>query len=160
MYWTAAQLEPHRTHVALHFLELAGYKTYLPQIRAHRVRLGRRIEIAAPLFPGYCFVLIELQWHAARWAVGTRGLVMDGSGPARCPDRVIAELKARERGGLVDLPCRFRRGDRVRIVGGRFAGHVALYAGMKPRERVEVLLQLLSGAHRVELARDHIACAF
>ena len=46
---------------------------------------------AAPLFPGYAFVLIELQWHAARWSPGVHRLVLDGLQPA-VPDKVIAEL--------------------------------------------------------------------
>ena len=62
-------------------------------------------------------------------------------------------LKARETGGLIDLPRlpKFRTGDRVRVTSGPFAGHVGLYAGMKPRERVEVLLAILGGAQRVTL---------
>ena len=39
---------------------------------------------------------------------------------------------------------------------GPFAGHVGLYAGMKPRERVEVLLAILGGAQRVTLAADAV----
>ena len=46
-----------------------------------------------PLFVGYTFVLIQLQWHAARWAPGTLGLIMDGERPARVPDAVIAEIR-------------------------------------------------------------------
>ena len=45
---------------------------------------GRKFEARPALSPGYSFVLIELQWHAARWAPGTLGLVMDGITPARC----------------------------------------------------------------------------
>jgi transcriptional antiterminator RfaH len=105
------------------------------------------------LFPGYLFVWIELQWHTARWAPGVVRLVMNGVGPATVPDGVITDLKGRETGGLIDLPSppKFRAGDRVRILHGPFAGHVGLYAGMRPHERVEVLLAILGGAQRVTL---------
>ena len=78
--------------------------------------------------------------------------------PARVPDGVIADLKARETGGLIDLPRppKFRPGDRLRVTRGPFAGHVGLYAGMKPRERVEVLLAILGGSQRVTLAADSV----
>ena len=81
------------------------------------------------LFPGYLFVLIELQWHAARWAPGVVRLVMNGVGPAAVPDGVIADLKGRETGGLIDLPRppKFRTGDRLRVISGPFDGHVGLY---------------------------------
>jgi hypothetical protein len=39
---------------------------------------------------------------------------------------------------------------------GRLAGHVGLYAGMKPRERVEVLLQLLGAERRLEMPKDAV----
>ena len=61
-------------------------------------------EVRPLLFPGYCFVFIELQWHAARWSSGTLGLIMAGDAPARVSDAVIAELRGRERDGLIELP--------------------------------------------------------
>jgi Transcription termination factor nusG len=97
-FWTCAQLQPQRERLALHCLALAGYTTYRPLLRQHRVSRGRRVEPA--LFPGYAFVLIELQWHAARWAPGVTRIVLDGAAPARVPDTVIAEIRSRERGGL------------------------------------------------------------
>ena len=83
---------------------------------------------------------------------------MDGVGPAAVPEGVIMALKARETGGLIDLPQppKFRPGDRLRVMRGPFAGHVGLYAGMKPRERVEVLLAILGGSQRVTLAADAV----
>jgi transcription antitermination factor NusG len=155
-FWACVQLQPQRERLALHTLTFAGYTTYLPRLRQHRVSRGRRIEATPALFPGYLFVLIELQWHAARWAPGVTRIVLDGAAPAHVPDRVIAEIRSRERGGLVTLPPRFKRGDSVRILRGPFQGHVGLYAGMRPRERVEVLLAILGGAQRVTLAVDAV----
>jgi transcriptional antiterminator RfaH len=146
-YWACAQLEANRERLALHCLSLAGYQVYLPRIRMRKLK-------AAALFPGYAFVLIELQWHAARWSPGVR-LVLDGLQPARVPDKVIAELRGRERNGLVELPSPpgFHRGDMVRITRGVFAGQSALFDGMRPHERIAVLLQLLG---RVELPKGDI----
>jgi hypothetical protein len=79
---------------------LAGYDTCLPRLREHWVLQGRKVETQPALFPGYAFVLIHLQWHSARWAPGTLGLIMDGIQPARVPDGVIADLRSRERNGL------------------------------------------------------------
>jgi hypothetical protein len=44
----------------------------------------------------------------------------------------------------------------VRILAGPFAGHLGLYAGMRPHERVLVLLGVLGGQQRVDLARDAV----
>jgi transcriptional antiterminator RfaH len=157
-FWAAARAQPKREAVAQHFLELAGYRCYLPRLREQRISRGRKIEVRPPLFPGYLFVLIELQWHAARWCPGTLGLVMNCNLPARVPDAVVDDIRQRERNGLIELPKppKFRPGDRVRVLHGPFTDHIGLYADMKPRERVEVLLALLGGQRRLELAVDAI----
>jgi hypothetical protein len=59
---------------------------------------GRRVEVHPP----YCFVLIALHWHGARWCPGVPSLIMAGDGPGHVPDDVIAELRSRERDGLVE----------------------------------------------------------
>jgi transcriptional antiterminator RfaH len=157
-YWAAAQLQPQRDALALHCLHQAGFETYAPRLREPRTAHGRKVVRTPLLFPGYLFVLIHLQWHTARWAPGVVRLVMNGIGPAAVPEAVIEDLKARETGGLIDLPRppKFRAGDRVRILHGPFIGHVGLFAGMKPRERVEVLLAILGAAQRVTLAADAV----
>src|SRR5262249_4844838 len=150
--------EPHRERLALHCLGLAGYVTYLPRIRERRLSHGRRIEVRPPLFPGYAFFVVEAQWHSARWSVGVLGLIMNGLQPAKVPDRVIDEIRGRERNGLIELapPPSLRRGARVRILAGPFRDHLAIFADMRPRQRVEILLQLLGGEQRATLAKKDI----
>ena len=157
-YLAVSRLALNHERLALHCLTVAGFTTYLPRLRERRMSHGRKIERRSPLFPGYCFTWIELQWSAARWAPGTLGLIMDGLQPARVPGAVIAELRARERNGVIELPKPrgLRSGDQVRIIRGTFRGHLALYAGMSGRERVAVLLQLLGAQQRTELPADAI----
>jgi transcriptional antiterminator RfaH len=158
-YWTAARYVPAQERLALHFLRLAGFEVYLPRLREQRIVRGRRVEVTPALFPGYCFVLIELQWHAAAYAPGVASLVRNGGGgPAHVPDNVIAELRSRERGGLIELskPLGPRIGSRVKVTTGPFGGQLGIYAGMRARQRVEVLLTLLGSQQRVSLPRDTI----
>ena len=103
-FWCAARLQPRREALATHCLGLAGYEVYLPRLRKHRRTRGRSVEHRPPLFPGYIFILIVLQWSAARYSPGVATLVMNGGGPARVPDGVIDEIRSRERGGLIELP--------------------------------------------------------
>jgi transcriptional antiterminator RfaH len=157
-YWAAAQLQPQRDELAFHCLRQAGFETYAPRLREQHIMHGRRVTRTPLLFLNYLFVRIRLQWRAAHWSPGVTRIVLNGWTPAVVPDGVIAALKARERGGLIELPraTKFRAGDRVRVLHGPFIGLVGLYAGMKPRERVEVLLALLGGQQRVELGADAI----
>src|SRR5262245_37168102 len=112
----------------------------------------------AAALPRYAFFVVEAQWHSARWSVGVLGLIMNGLQPAKVPDRVIDGIRGRERNGLIELapPPSLRRGARVRILAGPFRDHLAIFADMKPRERVEILLQLLGGEQRVTLAKKDI----
>jgi transcriptional antiterminator RfaH len=162
-YWACAQLEANRERLALHCLGLAGYQTYLPRIRVRRTMQSRKVSVrTSPLFPGYAFVLIDLQWHAARWSPGVLRLVLDGVQPARVPDKVIAELKRRERNGLVELPAPpagLQRGDRVLVKRGPFADRLGLYAGQAPHKRVAVLLTWLGSQRRIELPKSDIGPA-
>ena len=83
---------------------------------------------------------------------------MDGEQPARVPDAVIAEIKSRERNGFVELskPRGLAPGMRVRVVSGPLSEQIGMLAALRPHERVLVLLQLLGGQQRVELAQSSV----
>jgi transcription antitermination factor NusG len=150
MYWCCGQLDGRRERLALHGLGLAGYEVYVPRVRA-----PRRVEA---LFPSYVFISITLQWHAARWAPGMLKLIMAGDQTAHVPDTAIAELHARERDGLVILPSqpRFRPGDLVRVTAGPLVGFRGLVDGLRPQQRIAVLLELLGSVRAIEMAADDI----
>jgi transcriptional antiterminator RfaH len=151
-YWAVAQLQPQREAFALSMLSRADFQVYAPRLREWRAMPfgGPLRQRELPLFPGYTFLLIQLQWHAARWCPGVVRLVMDGLQPAKVPDAVIDEIRSRQHKGAIELPKRMlKSGDRVRILAGPFKGHLAIYASMSAHERVAVLLQILGAATRV-----------
>ena len=153
-YWCAVQFHSQRERMATHFLTQAGFTIWLPRIREQCIIRGRREHVLRPLFPGYLFIEIVLQWHAAQTAPGVIRLIKNGERPVRVPDKVIEELRGREKNGAVELPeppPRLRPGGRVRVTGGPFRGHSGLVAGMAPHERVTVLLPLLGAQQRVSV---------
>ena len=101
MYWCCAQTEPKCEAAATHFLGLGGYQVYCPRLQLVRPRHGRKDP---PLFPGYLFVLITVGWWSARWSPGVVRLLTAGDAPMPVPDALIAEIRSRERNGLVELP--------------------------------------------------------
>jgi transcriptional antiterminator RfaH len=157
-YWCCARTEPQREAAAARFLQLAQYEVYLPRLRAVRLRNRRKVVVNPPLFPSYLFVQITNGWWNARWCPGVARLLSAGDGPLPVPDALIAEIRARERGGLIELPQRdgLRVGDRVKVTAGPFSGYLGLFAEQRPHERVMVLLAILGGQVRTELARDAI----
>ena len=159
-FWAACQYHGQRERLALHCLGLAGFTTWLPRIRERRIVQGRRRIVTPALFPGYLFLLVDLQWHSARCCPGVTKLIMNGEQPAKVPDRIIEELRGRERNGVVELPepppPKLRSGVRVRVTGGPFQGRLGLVAGMAPRERVVILLSLLGSQQRVSLPEGDV----
>ena len=159
-FWAAAQIHSQRERLAVQHLTLFGFETWLPRIRERRIIRGRRQIVTPALFPGYIFVVIKLQWSAARCCPGVIRLVMDGDRPARVPDQIIEALKEQEVDGFVKLPeppPRLAPGGRVRVTSGPFRGYLGLLAGMAPRDRVIVLLSLLGGRQRVILPERDVA---
>src|SRR5215469_15335122 len=149
MYWLLdARIEPFRERLAAHCLGLNGFEIYCPRLR-ERIRVrGRKVVRTPLLFPGYAFGLVVSAWWSARWSAGVRRLVMDGELPAKVPDDVIAEIRSRERNGLVELPKPrgLTPGTRVRVISGPLSEQIGLLAVLRPHERVLVLLHPLAKA--------------
>jgi len=163
--WYVAQTHPHaETKASLH-LRRQGFDVYLPRYLKQR-RHARRVEkIAAPLFPSYLFVTIDMatqRWLSIDSTFGVTRLVRVGDRPAPVPQSVIDALKGRENSaGIVQLDRRprFLPGDKIRVVGGAFCDCYGLYEGMSARERVAILLDLLGRKVRVILDTEIIEAA-
>jgi transcriptional antiterminator RfaH len=163
--WYVVQTHPHAEAKAAAHLLRQGYPIYLPRYLKRR-RHARRSEIvAAPLFPSYLFVAIDMltqRWYSIQSTIGVSRLVCSGDEPAMLPDGIITELQSRhDDAGFVQLDLRpeYTPGDKVRIVEGAFAECFGLYEGMADRERVAILLDLLGRKVRVVLDSDAIAAA-
>jgi transcriptional antiterminator RfaH len=163
--WYVVQTQPHSEPKAVWHLERQGFGTYLPRYEKRR-RHARRIDtVAAPLFPRYLFVQIDLatqRWRSIQSTIGVSRLVCNGEDPAALADGVVDGLRRREdaRGfvGLEPRP-RFAIGEQVRIVDGLFARCLGLFDGVADRDRVAVLLDLLGRKVRVVFDDLSVAAA-
>jgi transcriptional antiterminator RfaH len=128
-------------------LRRQGFEVYLPVYSKRRSHAGKTDMVAAPLFPRYLFVAIDLdsqRWRSICSTFGVAQMVCRGDRPAPLADEIIAELRSREdEHGLIGLGSVFRPGERVRVVGGAFADHFGMFDSMGVGERVAVLLDLL-----------------
>src|SRR5260370_41042717 len=82
--WYAVHTQPNRELRANSQLENQGYEVFLPR-RLKTVRHARKLtNVAAPFFPRYLFVRLDLLQHRCRRINGTFGgssLVMQGAKP-------------------------------------------------------------------------------
>ena len=163
--WFVAHTHSHAEAKATVHLNRQGFDIYFPRYLKRR-RHARRIEtVAAPLFPRYLFVAIDLniqRWRSIYSTIGVSRLVCNGDDPTPVPDGIVEALKKREDvNGFIKLHSRppFRAGDKIRVLDGAFTSCLGLFEGMAERERVAILLDLLVRKVRVVLDADLVAAA-
>ncbi len=163
--WYVVQTHAHAETKAVVHLTRQGFTAYLPRYLKRR-RHARRIEtVAAPLFPRYLFVTVDIawqRWRAVHSTIGVARLVSHGDDPVAVADDVIKTLRAREdEQGFVTLRQRprFGLGEKVRVLDGVFADCLGLFDGMKDSDRVAVLLDLLGRKVRLVLDEFSVAAA-
>jgi transcriptional antiterminator RfaH len=163
--WYVVQSQPNAEQKAIAHLERQGFVTYLPRYLKRR-RHARRVDIvAAPLFPRYLFVTVDLtlqRWRSIFSTVGVSRIICNGDVPTAISDKVVEILKAREDGGgfvRLDRRPNYRAGDKIRVLDGVFADCFGLYEGMKDSDRVAILLDLLGRKVRVIVDVESVAAA-
>jgi transcriptional antiterminator RfaH len=163
--WYVVQTQPHAESKAMGHLIRQDFSVYLPRYLKRR-RHARKVDmVAAPLFPRYLFVTVDLEtqrWRSIQSTTGVSRLVCNGDEPAPVPPAVVEALQGREdAGGFVQLERRpqFAPGERVRVVDGVFADSLGLFEGMADRERVAILLDLLGRKVRILLDEGAITAA-
>ena len=163
--WYVVQTQVNAEAKAARNLMHQGFEIYLPRYLKRRSHARKIEKVAAPLFPRYMFVRIDVttqRWRSVQSTYGVSHLVLNGSDPAQVAGQVIEALRAREDScGYVTLDDRpkFAIGEKVRVLAGVFAENLGLFDGMADRDRVAILLELLGRKVRVSLEADLVAAA-
>ena len=159
MFWSVAITKPGSENRAVLNLERQGYVTYLPKYTS---LAGGKAKIKM-LFPRYLFIKIENQWHSINSTFGVSRIILGYDGkPSVVPDKIISDLKMREDSkGLILLPVapKFCQGERVRVVKGALEGYIGLFDGMRPNDRVRILIDMLGQTVPTELDEGDLASA-
>jgi transcription elongation factor/antiterminator RfaH len=154
-WWAAVNTQPHRERIALENLERQGFSTYCPFVRRRRSHARRVDEVLRPLFPGYLFVNVrpdEECWRPILSTYGVRTLIRCGDRPSLVHARFIQALLAREvDGAVVRPPVPYRIGQQVQVVAGPCDGLVATILSLDEKDRITVLLELMSRQVKTEL---------
>jgi len=163
--WYVAQTHPRAEAKAAAHLNRQGFATYLPRYLKRR-RHARRVEtIAAPLFPRYLFIAVDMatqRWRSIQSTIGVMRLVCNGDEPASINSRIIDDLKRREsEHGFIELDrqLKFRPGDKLRVIEGPFCDSLGLFEASSDNERVTILLDLLGRKVRVVMDAELVAAA-
>jgi transcriptional antiterminator RfaH len=163
--WYVVQTQVNAEPKAARNLVRQGFEIYLPRYLKRRSHARKIEKIAAPLFPRYLFVRVDMatqRWRSIQSTFGVSRLVCNGPDPAPVSQQIVNSLKAREdESGYVRLDQRtkFALGEKVRILAGAFAENLGLFDGQADRDRIAILLDLLGRKVRVSIEADLVAAA-
>jgi len=154
--WYALRTKPRKEDAAWRQVEIRDFETFYPRLRVQPVNPRSRKH--HPYFPGYLFVLVDLEevgLNVFKWMPHTLGLVSFGGEPAIVPPHLIETIRKRVNeinaaGG--EVFDGLKAGDTVRISDGPFKDYDAIFDARLPgSERVRVLLELLGSQRQVPL---------
>jgi transcriptional antiterminator RfaH len=157
------QTKPCHEAIAHENIQAIGFEAYLPTVRVEvRTRL-KRFTVLEPLFPSYLFVSMDLSaepWRKVASAKGVQRILgVDGEHPTAVPDGALDQLRARFAAGEFTRGVQAPRvdvGDDVVVESGPFEGQIGKCVESRG-ERVKILLNLLGGEARVNVAADIVA---
>jgi transcription antitermination factor NusG len=151
MSWFVARTEPRREKTAQRFVEHKGCKVYFPLCRELRTQ---RIQ---PLFPSYLFIYNQNDlWRFLYGTVGIVCLIMRCGRPDLMQDKIVDELRDREREGIIDLVPPFQKGDKVDLINCSFEGYHGIVSGMTSGQRVRILFEMLGQAVPVTVSMNNV----
>lgn len=148
IFWYAMRSKPNKEDFLAGQLDSYGIEVFYPRI--HVTPVNPRARKVVPYFPNYLFVHVDLDVINAsilRWMPGASGLVNFDGEPASVPDLLIGALQKQINDlneSSKSLLDELKRGDKVLVQSGPFAGYEAIFDERIPgRDRVRVLLGFL-----------------
>ena len=160
--WYLLRTKPKQERVVVETLAARGVEGYCPRVLEPRWHV-RAPRGPMPLFPSYVFARFQAAagFAAVNFCTGAAGVVRFGGELAAVDGGVIAGLREREGvQGYVELKAareRPREGSRVRVDRGPLAGLEGVVARYLPaRDRVRLLLAVISGVRNVEVDARHV----
>jgi transcriptional antiterminator RfaH len=159
--WIVVNTQTNREALAERNLLNQHYEVYQPLIRK-QVRHARRVQhVLRPLFPGYLFVRFnpsETRWRPILSTPGVRSVVRTGDVPCLVAERLIADLKAREKDGVIARSASPRQiGEAVRVAHGPFDGLIGRIIELPENDRLVVLMHFLNRPVEVRISEDHLS---
>jgi transcriptional antiterminator RfaH len=153
--WVAINTHPHREQVAVENLARQQFNVYCPT-ELRRVRHARRVQdVTRPIFPGYIFAEVApdlAHWRSILSTYGVRAVIRYGDRPAFVEAGFIEGLRAREIDGVIAKPVTpYKVGQEILLNGGPFDGLIATIVEMKEKDRLVLLMRLLSQDVRLKV---------
>ncbi len=158
-HWYVLQTRARHEKRVAEQLERRSCDLFLPLFREVHRWSDRRVQVEAPLFPGYVFVHLALpERRQAVYVPGVVRLLAFQGVPAPIPPEEIIALRAAVEEHLAVWPHPYlRAGRRVRIMRGPLCGAAGILLRRKNRTQVVLSVELIQRSVAVEIAAADVA---
>lgn len=148
--WYVARTEPRAEIFAVQALKERGIEAWVPVERYYAYHARRKSTKERPVIAGYVFFTLtpEQSFYAVQGVRQVKSF-LGANQPRPVPFEAFAEIWESERAGFFDYTRpndapSFKKNDPVRIIGGPFAGRLAVIMAAKPGEaRAKVFIEAL-----------------
>ena len=145
MKWYVIQCKANQQQRAEANLCNQGFDIFVPYISVERIVRRKRVVRQEAVFPGYIFIMLDLEhsdWRALNNTRGVGKIVCFNGTPSCVSNGLINAL--RKQFYVLDNPVAlFKMGDKVQVTDGCFKNIEAIVKSVTPDERVIVLLHIL-----------------
>ena len=147
--WYLVHTKARQEDTAITNLQRQNFRCYMPMLYVEKIRRGKPVVVAEPMFPSYVFVQLDTSgqgqsWSPIRSTLGVRELVKFGGHPPKVDAELITALHEREQLQQSNPQALFAAGDKVVITDGPFAGIEAIYQTTDAERRSMILLSMLN----------------
>jgi transcriptional antiterminator RfaH len=161
--WFCLRSHPKHEHIASANLKrLPELEVFCPRLRSRKLTRRGPVWMTESLFPNYLFARFELArlLDFVRYTPGVNQVIQFAGQYPVIPDETLEELKqtfGSEEVQISDLP---QEGDKVLIAEQSFFGMEAVVFRVLPaKQRVQVLIEMLGRANKVELPMHAVVAA-
>jgi transcription termination/antitermination protein NusG len=157
--WFAVQTRPKAEKTAALQPKVRGYEVFLPVYRSRNEWSDRIAEVDRPLFPGYCFCVLDSdQPFRIVSAPGVVRIVGWGRRPEPIAENDIVAIQTMLRSGLPMGPHKhLTEGETITITKGPLRGVGGLLVRNKNNMKVVVSIELLQRSVAVELDYEAVS---
>ena len=158
--WYSLHTKSRFENVVYDGLSKKTFESFLPKIKVKSKRRDRKVMIDVPLFPGYLFVRTDLRPVEHLEILKTTGAVRllgNREGPVPVPDDNIESLKIMVNcDAAVVTGNIIKKGEKVMVLYGPFAGLTGIFVRYKGQGRVMVNIDTLGQSASVEINEEDI----
>lgn len=146
--WYVAYTQPMKEDLAAVNLMNQDFRVFIPRFKKTRKHARQTRTVFAPLFPRYIFLNFssaERQWRSINGTIGVKNLICNGDIPLKVPSSLMDIMVSRtdEEGVMALSVPEFRKGQKLEITEGPFAGYEGLFECMDGAARVMLLLNIM-----------------